>query len=95
MIDAIKIDRSFIIGIPEGHVDMAIIDAIMLIAEALDLNVVAEGVETVEQAEALERLGVDLMQGYLFHRPAPASAIDIGHLVDVSATGRGSAAAIA
>jgi diguanylate cyclase (GGDEF)-like protein len=95
MIDAIKIDRSFIIGIPEGHVDMAIIDAIMLIAEALDLKVVAEGVETVEQAEALELLGVDLMQGYLFHRPAPASAIDSGQLIDVSATGRGSAAAIA
>ncbi len=93
MIDAIKIDRSFIAGVPYGHVDLAIIDAIMLIAEALELKVVAEGVETAEQAAALEQLGVDLMQGYLFHRPAPADALDMGQLVDVSAAGRRSPAA--
>lgn len=89
MIDAIKIDRSFVSGIPEGHVDLAIIDAIMLIAEALELRVVAEGVETTEQARALDELGVELMQGYLFHRPAPADEIDLSHLINVSAAGRG------
>ncbi|MEM9468042.1 MAG: EAL domain-containing protein [Actinomycetota bacterium] len=89
MIDAIKIDRSFITGIPEGHVDMAIIDGIMLMAEALGHRVVAEGVETLEQAQALDSLGVDLMQGYLFARPEPASAVNMDMLLTGPVTAAG------
>jgi EAL domain-containing protein (putative c-di-GMP-specific phosphodiesterase class I) len=70
------------VGIPEGRVDVAIVDAILRMAEALDLKVVAEGVETIPQAQALADVGVDLMQGYLFQRPAPAHAVDMGQLVD-------------
>ena len=89
MVDAIKIDRSFIIGIPGGHVDMAIIDGIMLMAEALGHKVVAEGVETLEQAQALDSLGVDLMQGYLFARPEPAASVDMDMLLDAPVTAAG------
>ncbi|MEM7023205.1 MAG: EAL domain-containing protein [Pseudomonadota bacterium] len=89
MIDAIKIDRSFIIGIPDESIDMAIIDGIMLMAEALGHKVVAEGVETFEQAQALESLGVELMQGYLFARPEPASSLDMDTLLGGPVTAAG------
>ncbi len=46
-------------------------------AEALELDMVAEGVETVEQATTLAQLGIHRMQGYLFDRPAPADGLDI------------------
>lgn len=80
MIDGIKIDPSFIIGIPAGHVDMAIIDGIMVMAEALGHRVVAEGVETFEQAQA-PSLGVDLVQRYLFARPEPAGSVEMDMLM--------------
>ncbi len=89
MIDAIKIDRSFIIEIPGGHVDMAIIDGIMLMAEAVGHRVVAEGVETLEQANALDSLGVELMQGYLFARPEPAASGDLPMLLHAPVTAAG------
>jgi diguanylate cyclase (GGDEF)-like protein len=77
MIDAIKIDRSFVTGIPNGKVDLAIIEAIVSMAEALELDIVAEGVETSAQARTLSQMGIYRMQGFLFDRPAPAEGLDI------------------
>ncbi|MDX6253896.1 MAG: hypothetical protein QOJ11_230 [Frankiales bacterium] len=68
-IDIVKIDRSFIAGLSQAH---ALIAAVVSIAEAHGLEVVAEGVETEEQASRLTALGCRWGQGYLFGRAAPA-----------------------
>jgi len=72
----LKIDRSFIADIPEKPGDMAITSAIVSLGRTLDLEVVAEGVETEEQARFLEGAGCELLQGYLFARPLPSSEIE-------------------
>ncbi len=64
----IKIDRSFVADLPAGRESRAIVTSIVGLARALDLTVVAEGVETEEQAQALAELGCDRAQGYLFGR---------------------------
>ena len=72
MADELKIDQSFIEGVEvDGSREEAIVAAAVGIAESLGVTVVAEGVETEAQAEALRRLGVELAQGYLFSRPLP------------------------
>ncbi|WP_133501637.1 EAL domain-containing protein [Cognatilysobacter terrigena] len=70
--DAIKIDRSFVQGLPREPGQKAVVEAILGMARALDYRVVGEGVETDEQAEALLALGCHEMQGYLLGRPIPA-----------------------
>ncbi len=70
--DALKIDRSFVEGLPDDPKHRAIVQAIVGMARALDYRVVAEGVETIAQAEALQREGCREMQGFLFSRPVPA-----------------------
>jgi predicted signal transduction protein with EAL and GGDEF domain len=75
-IDTIKIDRSFVMHLGVEEEDSAIVRAIAAMASALGLDVVAEGVETAEQAaEALE-LGCDSAQGYYFARPVPPAEIE-------------------
>ena len=71
-IDVIKIDRSFIRDIPSDEDDIAITTAIINMAHGLDIEVIAEGVETMEQFELLKKLGCDNIQGYLFMKPASA-----------------------
>lgn len=74
-ITSLKIDRAFITGMtasPEGYV---IVSSIIALAHALKLKVVAEGVETEEQANLLKLLSCDEAQGYLFSRPVPAAQI--------------------
>ena len=71
-IHKLKIDRSFVMGIPNDCDDAAIITAIVGMAEALGLSVVAEGVETRDQQAFLTALGCQRGQGYLFGRPGPA-----------------------
>jgi diguanylate cyclase (GGDEF)-like protein len=74
--DRIKIDRSFVAGLPDSRPDTAIVSAVTSFARALDLEVVAEGVETEAQLAALRELGCEYAQGYLFHRPMPAAGVD-------------------
>jgi diguanylate cyclase (GGDEF)-like protein/PAS domain S-box-containing protein len=69
----VKIDRSFISGLPSDGDDTAITQAVIAMAHSLGLKVVAEGVETAAQLAALRRLGCDEAQGYLLGRPMPAA----------------------
>ncbi len=70
-IGRVKIDRSFVSRIPTNPDDMALAAAIIAMAHSLRLSVVAEGVETLEQAEFLRESGCDELQGYLFSRAVP------------------------
>jgi diguanylate cyclase (GGDEF)-like protein/PAS domain S-box-containing protein len=74
--DAIKIDRSFVQGLPGEAGQVAVVEAIVAMARALDYRIVGEGVETEAQAEALLALGCREMQGYLLGRPVPAAAME-------------------
>jgi diguanylate cyclase (GGDEF)-like protein len=75
-IDALKIDRSFVMHLGTKEDNSAIVRAIAAMANALTLEVVAEGVESAEQAAEAHALGCGLAQGYYFARPAPASEIE-------------------
>lgn len=71
-IDHVKIDRSFVNELPENASDAALTSAIVAMAHGLNLQVVAEGVETPRQALFLKQRGCDELQGYFFGRPCPA-----------------------
>lgn len=75
-IDKIKIDRCFVVNLGMEEGANALVGAIVRLARALHLDVIAEGVETLAQLQALEELGCTEMQGYLFSKPVPADAID-------------------
>ncbi|MEZ5728816.1 MAG: EAL domain-containing protein [Burkholderiaceae bacterium] len=75
-IDVIKIDRCFVRDIERRDDEVPIVRAIIAIANGLGASVVAEGVETEAQRDALLSLGCRRMQGFLFHRPTPASVLD-------------------
>jgi diguanylate cyclase (GGDEF)-like protein len=85
----LKIDRGFVRDLAYDTEDAAIIAAIVALGHTLNLDIVAEGVETAEQQEFLTRLGCDSLQGYLLGRPMPASQF-IGNF-----SGRQSAKALA
>jgi EAL domain-containing protein (putative c-di-GMP-specific phosphodiesterase class I) len=72
--DRLKLDRSFVQGISDNTRSQVFVGAIIDLARKLGLNVVVEGVEDVETADTLARLGCDYGQGYLYGRPAPADA---------------------
>jgi diguanylate cyclase (GGDEF)-like protein len=71
-VDTVKIDRSFVNRLGTDADGSAIVDAVLRIGEVLDLEVVAEGVETDNQQAELRGLGCRIAQGYLFGRPQPA-----------------------
>jgi len=71
-VDEIKIDKSFVIGMPTSADDTAIVASTISLAHALRLNVVAEGVENDRVWQQLTELGCDVAQGYLLSRPIPA-----------------------
>ena len=75
-INSLKIDRSFIMQMSKGPEQMAIVSTVISLARALNLKVVAEGVETEEQANLLRLLRCDEAQGYLFARPVPPEEME-------------------
>ena len=75
----LKIDQSFVKGLPHDRDNRAIVRAILSMARNLGFSVTAEGVETLEQAEALRQMACDTLQGYYFSRPVPA--VDIPALL--------------
>jgi diguanylate cyclase (GGDEF)-like protein len=72
-VDTLKIDRSFVTEIPNDPEDCAIATAVLALGQSLQMKVVAEGVETQEQAEFLRNLGCSEMQGWLLSRALPAA----------------------
>jgi diguanylate cyclase (GGDEF)-like protein len=74
-LNTLKIDRSFIQDIPKSTQDMEIVQAIIVMAHTLHLEVVTEGVETFEQYQFLERHSCDFVQGYLLSRPVPLTEL--------------------
>lgn len=75
-ISTLKIDRSFVIGVPNDENDCAIAQAIVTMAKQLRQEIVAEGVETTEQMAFLRDLGCDQLQGYLFSPPVAAQQFE-------------------
>ncbi|SEI90911.1 PAS domain S-box-containing protein/diguanylate cyclase (GGDEF) domain-containing protein [Allopseudospirillum japonicum] len=73
--DGLKIDRNFVKDLPEDTSDAALVSAVLAMAKAMGLDVVAEGVETVEQQQMLADLGCPRLQGYLFSRPVSAQEL--------------------
>ena len=71
-VDVLKVDRSFVSGLGRDDSDTRIVTAIVSMAHALGLSVVAEGVETAPQRDAIRAIGCETAQGYLFGRPVPA-----------------------
>jgi len=76
-VDVLKIDRSFVAGLPDDAYDTALVQAVMAIAESLDLSVIGEGVETDAQANALLALGCQKAQGFRFYRPLTADDFEV------------------
>lgn len=74
-IDIIKIDHSFIKNILENKKNQAIIDAILILAEKLNISVIPEGIETKEQTDYLKLKNCKNMQGYYYYRPIPVDEI--------------------
>lgn len=74
-IDFLKIDQSFVRGIPGDEENVAIVRAIIAMAKSLQMTVIAEGVETQEQLDFLRNEGSDQMQGYFISRPVPVGRI--------------------
>lgn len=74
-IDHLKIDKSFVDRLPDDHATAAVIAAIGDMANSLGIKLVAEGVETDDQIEALMALGAPRLQGYRFAKPRPAAEI--------------------
>ena len=74
--DILKIDRSFVAGMAANSPDSALVAAAIAMGRALEMEVVAEGIETAEQVADLRELGCPLGQGFLFARPLPPDELD-------------------
>lgn len=73
--ESVKIDKSFVDGLPTKKTNKAIVKAIITLCHGLDKKVIAEGVETFEQAQFLKQAGCDEIQGYYFSRPVPINEL--------------------
>jgi diguanylate cyclase (GGDEF)-like protein len=76
-LDRLKIDRSFIRELKVNTIDASIVSTIVNLGHELNLNVVAEGVETIEQFEILRSINCDAVQGFFFSRPLAATDLEI------------------
>lgn len=76
-VNSVKIDKSFIDGLPNNKNSIAIVRAVITMCHTLDKKVIAEGVETLEQAQFLKHEGCDEIQGYYFSLPVPMNAFKI------------------
>ncbi len=91
-VDCVKVDRSFVRGVPDSEEDVAIVNAVIELGHALKLSVTAEGVETAEQLGNLQTAGCDTAQGFLFYRPEPPDVVEklfidaTGSAIESSAT---------
>ena len=81
-VDVLKIDKMFVDGVPE---DCSMISAIIQLAHSLNLQMIAEGVETEAQREWLSQAGVEVAQGFLFARPVPANIFEERYLTPKNA----------
>ncbi|HBE81367.1 MAG TPA: hypothetical protein DDW24_01130, partial [Blastocatellia bacterium] len=75
-IDMLKIDRSFVSSMEEGSENGEIVRTVIALAKALNLGVIAEGIESIHQFHQLRILGCDYGQGYLFSRPIPVAEVN-------------------
>ena len=75
-VNYLKIDRSFIVSITEGPSGVAMVAAIISLANALNMQVVAEGVEKVEEIDILKQYQCQYVQGYYFSKPLPAEQFE-------------------
>lgn len=73
----LKLDQSFVTGLPHDKDDLAITRAVIALAHSMEMKVLAEGVERAEQQAYLHRLGCDYAQGYFIGRPVPADALNL------------------
>jgi EAL domain-containing protein (putative c-di-GMP-specific phosphodiesterase class I) len=74
-VDIVKIDQSFVAGIPAEPLDEAIVRAVIGLAHGIGMIVVAEGVEEPRQQQAITKLGCDMAQGFLLARPVAADGV--------------------
>jgi diguanylate cyclase (GGDEF)-like protein/PAS domain S-box-containing protein len=74
-LDQLKIDKSFVHTLLNDSRDVAVVDAIIKLGKAMQIAVIAEGVETTEQRDLLVRCGCNLFQGYLFSKPLPGAQL--------------------
>jgi diguanylate cyclase (GGDEF)-like protein len=87
-VDEVKVDRAFVRGLADSRVDLAIVRAVIEIANAIGISAVAEGVETLDQVTGLRTLGCQIAQGYFFSHPLPAGEFDrllAGHFTPAAA----------
>ncbi len=75
-IDYLKIDRSFVAAMDEANENREIVKTIVALAKALKFSIIAEGIETIDQLQKLDRLGCEFGQGYLFGAPMPVADFD-------------------
>lgn len=75
-LDQLKIDQSFVRDLPENTSSLAIVHAILAMAHSLGLDVIAEGVESQAQRDALSDSGCKHFQGYFFGKPVAAEAFE-------------------
>ena len=76
-LSCLKVDQSFVAGLPTDLQDYAIVAAILAMARGLGLRVTAEGIETVEQWQILKQMGCNALQGYYLSRPVTTAEIDV------------------
>ena len=72
-VDALKIDKSFVSKLLTDPINSQIVEVVLKLAQAMNIDAIAEGVETLQQYEHLRSLGCNLMQGYFFSKPRSAT----------------------